>query len=172
MEYADFLETKALVALPSGRDVDPGEIHRSLFPFQRDMTRYALRKGRAALFAATGLGKTRMQLEFARLSGERALIVAPLVVTRQTIREGAILGLTIPYARNQAEAAVEGITITNYERVSGFDPGAFGCVVLDECFPAGTEIDTPGFQTVKRVQQPPQRDRGVGLVVEVCMEVV
>jgi hypothetical protein len=132
MEYAEFLGTKALVALPAGRDVAPEAIHPSLFPFQRDMVRYALRKGRAALFEATGLGKTRQQIEFARLSGERALIVAPLGVTRQTIREGQALDVPIVYARSQAEAATDGITITNYERIAGFDPSAFGCVVLDE----------------------------------------
>lgn len=132
MQYTDFLATKALVALPAGRDVSPDEIHRSLFPFQRDMVRFALRKGRAGLFEATGLGKTRQQVEFARLTGERALIVAPLGVTRQTIREGAALGVHMVYAKSQAESPVEGITITNYERVMAFNPDAFGCVVLDE----------------------------------------
>lgn len=131
-EYGAFLQSKAIVALPSGHDVDPDEIHPSLFPFQRDATRLALRKGRAGLFERTGLGKTRQQIEFARLSGERALLVAPLGVTRQTVRESAALGVPIIYARRQEDAAPTGLTITNYEMVKHFDPAAFGCVVLDE----------------------------------------
>lgn len=132
MTYADFLAQKALVALPSGRTVSPDEIHPSLFSFQKQMVCYALRKGRAGLFEATGLGKTRQQIEFARLSGERALIVSPLGVARQTVCEGAAIGVPITYARRQADAATDGLTITNYEMVRHFDPSAFGCVVLDE----------------------------------------
>lgn len=131
MSYAEFLASKAIVAQPSGREATDDVIHSSLFPFQRDMVRYALRKGRAGLFEATGLGKTRQQIEFARLSGERALIVAPLGVTRQTVREGALLDVEITYARSQAEAS-DGLTITNYEMLHAFTPEAFGCVVLDE----------------------------------------
>jgi hypothetical protein len=125
------LASKAIVVQPSGHDVAPDAIHPSLFPFQRDMVRFSVRKGRAALFEATGLGKTRQQIEFARLSGERALLVAPLGVTRQTVREGAEIGVEITYARHQDEAS-SGLTITNYEMVKHFRPDTFGCVVLDE----------------------------------------
>lgn len=130
-DYGDFLTTKALRAPASGHDVLPGAIHERLFPFQRDLVRWAVRKGRAALFADTGLGKTGMQLEWARLTGERALILAPLAVAQQTVREAALLGIDVGYARHQGEAA-DGITITNYERLDRFDPSAFGAVVLDE----------------------------------------
>jgi SNF2 family DNA or RNA helicase len=130
--YADFLTSKAIVVQPSGRDVSPDEIHPSLFPFQRDMTRWAVRKGRAALFEYTGLGKTRQQIEWARLTGERTLMLAPLAVARQTIREGAAIDVEIRYARSQVDAAPTGLTITNYEMLHAFDPGAFGAVVLDE----------------------------------------
>lgn len=130
--YADFLAGKRRVVHDAGRIVDPSQVHPSLFPFQRDLVIWALRKGRAALFADTGLGKTRMQVEWARLTGERCLILAPLAVAQQTIREAAELGVTVTYARHQGEAAPEGITITNYERLDRFDPAAFGAVVLDE----------------------------------------
>jgi superfamily II DNA or RNA helicase len=130
--YADFLAQKALIVRPSGVDVPDAAIHPSLFPFQRDMVRWSLRKGRAALFEHTGLGKTRQQIEWARLTGERALILAPLAVARQTVREGAAIDVSITYARSQADAAPTGITITNYEMLRAFDPGAFGAVVLDE----------------------------------------
>lgn len=132
MAYVDFLATKAVVVRSSGHEVDPSDIHPSLFGFQRDLVRWSLRKGRAALFADTGLGKTRMQLEWARLTGQRALILAPLAVVRQTVAEGASIGITVTAARSQAEAAPTGITITNYEMLGHFDPSAFGAVALDE----------------------------------------
>lgn len=132
MAYVDFLATKAVVVRSSGHEVDPSDIHPSLFGFQRDLVRWSLRKGRAALFADTGLGKTRMQLEWARLTGQRALILAPLAVVRQTVAEAASIGITVTAARSQAEAAPTGITITNYEMLGHFDPSAFGAVALDE----------------------------------------
>ena len=130
--YTDFLEEKAIVVRPSGREVSPDEIHPSLFPFQRDMVRWSVRKGRAALFEYTGLGKTRQQIEWARLIGERTLILAPLAVCQQTVREGEVIGVEIRYARSQEDAAAIGLTITNYEMLHAFDPSAFGAVVLDE----------------------------------------
>lgn len=131
-DYRAFLETKAIVVRPSGREVSPDEIHSSLFDFQRDMVCWSSRKGRAALFEYTGLGKTRQQIEWARLTGERTLMLAPLAVTRQTVREGRAIGVEIQYARSQEDAAPAGLTITNYEMLSHFDPSAFGAVVLDE----------------------------------------
>ena len=132
MTYRDFLATKAVVVHPSGHDVADADIHPSLFGFQRDLVRWSVRKGRAALFADTGLGKTRMQIEWARLTGQRALILAPLAVARQTVAEGAEIGVSITYARRQEDAAPDGLTVTNYEMLHAFDPSAFGAVVLDE----------------------------------------
>jgi DNA modification methylase len=133
--YGEFLEGKRFLAPTTGREVDVGDLHPSLFAFQRDLVRWALRKGRAALFADTGLGKTRMQLEWARHSGQRTLILAPLAVTAQTIREAAALGLRdghdIAYAR-EADPGLPSIVVTNYEMLDRFDPDAFGAVVLDE----------------------------------------
>ncbi len=131
-QYRDFLASKAVVVRSSGREIDAADIHPSLFGFQRDLVRWSLRKGRAALFADTGLGKTRMQLEWARLTGQRALILAPLAVVRQTVDEGRAIGITVTPARSQADAAPTGITITNYEMLGHFDPSAFGAVALDE----------------------------------------
>ncbi len=129
MKYADFLATKRPTVHAIG-PTDPGEPNALLFPFQRDLVRWAVRKGRAALFADTGLGKTFMQLEWARLLGERTLIVAPLSVARQTVAEGRKLGLDVTYSRDGT--ATGPLTITNYEMVGEFDPSAFGAVVLDE----------------------------------------
>ncbi len=130
-DYETFLAGKQFVAPTLGQPIDAGAIHPSLFGFQRAVTTWAIRKGRAALFLDTGLGKTRCQIEYARLIGERALILAPLGVARQTVREAAAIGVEVTYARHQRDAS-DGLTITNYEMLEHFDPAAFGTVVLDE----------------------------------------
>jgi len=129
--YQEFLLSKRYMVSDSGVTVSPDDIHPHLFGFQRDLTRWALRKGRAAIFADTGLGKTFMQIEFARLTGQRALIVAPLSVARQTVREAAKIDVSVHYTRSGSDI-VDGINITNYEMLRELDPGLFGCVVLDE----------------------------------------
>ncbi len=131
MEYKDFLKTKAISVLACGRELDANEINPILFPFQRDLVRWACRKGRSAIFADTGLGKTFMQLEWARLVAMNTLIVAPLSVARQTVREADKLGMITKYARSQAES-IPGVTITNYEMIDSFDASKFQAVVLDE----------------------------------------
>lgn len=65
-DYAAFLESKRITVPSVGITVEPNELHSALFPFQRDLVRWSLRKGRSALFADTGLGKTIMQLEWSR----------------------------------------------------------------------------------------------------------
>jgi DNA modification methylase len=131
VRYEEFLRAKTLTAEAHGVDVDGASIHQMLFPFQRDLTRYALRKGRSAVFADTGLGKTFIQCEWARLTGERALIVAPLSVARQTVKEAAKLNLEVRYVRHQKEVGGP-VSITNYEMLDEFDPEAFGAIALDE----------------------------------------
>lgn len=130
-DYAAFLATKRRRGTDCGRSVSSSDLHPSLFAFQRDLTAWATRKGRAALFADTGLGKTRMQVEWARLSGERTLILAPLSVARQTVREASSIGVEVRYVRDQRSVG-SGVTITNYEMAEHFDPDAFDAVVLDE----------------------------------------
>jgi len=131
-EYEEFLKSKRREVPEIGPSVEPDELHHDLFPFQRSLVAWAVRKGRAALFADTGLGKTIMQLEWARALGERTLILAPLAVAAQTVAEGAHWGIHVTYARKQSDAAPTGITITNYEMADKFDASAFGAVVLDE----------------------------------------
>ena len=119
----------------AGVVVDEQSISPSLFPFQRQLVRWALATGKAALFAACGLGKTPMQLEWARqivkaTQGE-VLVLAPLAVAQQTVREGAKFGIDVSYAGN-AGAIAGAVTITNYERLDKFDPTRFAAVVLDE----------------------------------------
>lgn len=130
-DYAQFLTSKRLIVNPAGIDAGPADVNPLLFPFQRDLTAWAARKGRAAIFADTGLGKTFMQVEWARLVGADSLIIAPLSVARQTVCEATKLGIEVRYVRSQSEV-LPGISITNYEMVDAFDPCAFGAVVLDE----------------------------------------
>lgn len=119
-EYDEFLRTKRQIVLSCGPIVSAAQIHLKLFPFQRDLTRWAIRKGRAAIFADTGLGKTFMQLEWGRLVTDgRVLIVAPLSVSRQTIREAVKIGLEVIYSRSGPAGR---ITITNYEMLDRFNP--------------------------------------------------
>jgi len=131
MNYQEFLATKAIVFKPSGQQVTQSQVHPKLFDFQKDLVAWAARKGRAAIFADTGLGKTFMQLEWARLIGEKTLVIAPLSVARQTVREGQKIDLQVHYTRSGNDTT-EGLNITNYEMIDHFDAADFGAVVLDE----------------------------------------
>lgn len=131
--YAEFLAAKVRRVHPAGPDVHPSDVHPRLYPWQAQLVAWSARTGRAALWADTGLGKTLMQLEWARLvtpADGRALLVAPLAVCQQTIREAALLDLDVRYAR--ADDKQPGLVITNYEMTEKFDPAGFDAVVLDE----------------------------------------
>lgn len=135
MEYDDFLASKRLTAQPAGFDVAPADINPLLFPFQQAIVLWALRRGRAAIFADCGLGKTPMQLEWARHvadhTGGNVLILAPLAVAQQTAREGEKFGIAVTVCRTQADVQ-PGVNITNYEMLAHFDAQSFSGIVLDE----------------------------------------
>ena len=128
-DYGRFLKAKAIVTPDAGLSVEAEALNPKLFPFQRDIVAWALRKGRAAIFADCGLGKTPMQLEFARKVPGKALILAPLAVSTQTVREGKKFGIEVTYSRKPIDAK---ITITNYEMLEHFSPSDYDCIVLDE----------------------------------------
>lgn len=136
--YAEFLESKRRTAPTSGITCTPDDVRPDLFDFQRHIVAWAVGRGRAAIWANTGLGKTRMQVEWMRIvldaAGGRGLILAPLAVAQQTIREAAMLGIPVTYVRDQAEvdASSDRIVVTNYDRLHLIDPAAFDAVVLDE----------------------------------------
>lgn len=129
-EYERFVATKLTRVPPTGIDVVP-PLHPSLFQFQVDIVAWALRRGRAAVFADTGLGKTAMQLEWARHVPGDVLILAPLAVTSQTAREGSRLGMDVTVCRDGTDVK-PGINVTNYDRLHRFNPSQFTGVVLDE----------------------------------------
>jgi len=133
LDYHSFLESKYHKIGDSGFKIDRESIHKKLFEWQKDIMLWACKKGRCAVFLDTGLGKTFIQLEWARLMGENTLIIAPLSVARQTVREAKKINIDIRYVRNQSEITTDHkLWITNYEMIDGFDYSIFGSVVLDE----------------------------------------
>lgn len=132
MSYSAFLESKRRLVPPSGIQSDRVVLPAALYDWQAALVRWALRRGRAAIFADCGLGKTFMQVTWAHAVGGRVLLLAPLCVAEQTVSEAAKLGIDVQYARTQDEAADHRLVITNYERLADFDPSVFDGVVLDE----------------------------------------
>jgi len=130
--YAEFLASKRRDVNPQGAQIEPGDVSPVLFDWQREVVHWAVNRGRAALFEDCGLGKTFQQLEWARLSAVRALILAPLSVARQTSREAEKLGTEATYVRHPDEVNGPGIFVTNYEMAHLFPADLFGAIVLDE----------------------------------------
>lgn len=137
-EYQAFLEAKIAVAPSTGIMIDPADISPILKPHQKDMVHWAVEGGRRALFASFGLGKTLMQLEICRLllqeKGGSALIVCPLGVRQEFLRDAGMLGTPITFVRKTAEVEDPGLYLTNYESVreGKLDPRGFTVVSLDE----------------------------------------
>lgn len=132
MSYAEFLARRAQLANAGG--FDPIEIPDHLFDFQRVLVDFAIRHGRAALFADCGMGKTPMALSWAQNvhqhTGKPVLFLTPLAVGQQVIREAAKFGHEAAQSRTGQPAAP--ITVTNYEQLQKFHHGTFGGVVCDE----------------------------------------
>jgi len=133
IDYENFIKTKHHKVIDSGVDVLCCDIHQKLFDWQKDIVLWACRKGSCAVFLDTGLGKTFIQLEWARLMGENTLIIAPLSVARQTAREARKIDIDIKYVRSQSDVNPSSkLWITNYEMAGEFDYSYFNAVVLDE----------------------------------------
>jgi DNA modification methylase len=134
-KYSEFLATKSVTAPSSGIEVALNDIHPILFDFQKQLVQWALCKSQAAIFADCGLGKTLMQLEWARIvcqsTGGAVLILAPLAVASQTVTEGRKIGVEVRLCREQSDVRA-GINICNYEMLQHFSPDCFVGVVLDE----------------------------------------
>lgn len=129
MKYSEFLSKKQFDDPQDGLSIIP-ELSPFLFDFQKAIVRWALRRGRAAIFADCGMGKTAMQLEWAKCIPGRVLIAAPLAVSGQTEKEGVKFGIPVKYLRQDDKKTQ--IVITNYEMLEYFNPDDFDGVVLDE----------------------------------------
>ena len=138
MDYQNFIKNKVKLAEQFGFTVQDSEINQILKPHQRDMVRWMVKMGRAACFAAFGLGKSVIQLEAVRLTLERAggngLIVIPLGVRQEFIRDAAMLGIPVKFIRRVEEATEARIYLTNYETIRDgkIDPRHFTVASLDE----------------------------------------
>lgn len=133
LEYDSFIKTKTPLQLCAG--FDAVNIGQDLFDFQAAIVKWACKRGRASIFADTGLGKTIMQVEWAHQvaahTGGRVLILAPLCVAQQTVDEAAKFGITVQYCRKESQAT-SNIVITNYEMIDHFNTNNYVGVVLDE----------------------------------------
>jgi hypothetical protein len=133
--YAQFLASKAQEGKYHGFDVSEENLNHALFPFQKALVKWALKKGKAAIFADCGLGKTLIQLEYAQKVIEKTnkpvLVITPLSVSSQTVQEGEKFGID---CTRSMDGKFEGkrIVITNYERLHHFNPDTFAGVVCDE----------------------------------------
>jgi len=132
-DYDVFLKNKLKTKSNEGFEVNETELNSNLFDFQRFIVKRALKNGKYAIFADCGLGKTIMQLEWARLvskhTNKPVLILTPLAVSGQRIKEGAKFGIECVKYTNQTDI---GVYITNYEQLDNIDCSIFGGVVLDE----------------------------------------
>lgn len=133
MSYQEFLKSKLITTLPTG--FKPQSIPTGLYDYQKDLVDWSCRRGKAALFTMTGTGKTMMQCSWADAVASKTngniLILAPLAVSKQTIREAKKIGLTVNYCRH-ADDIKKGVNIANYEILHHFDGCKWSGIVLDE----------------------------------------
>ena len=133
MNYDEFIQSKQAKTVPVG--FDPKGLNRHLFPFQKEIVEKACRRGRYAIFADCGLGKTLMQLEWAhqvvKETGQSVLILCPLAVAAQTISEGEKFGINVLQWQPGAEYS-QRVVITNYESFHKVEVDGFSGIVLDE----------------------------------------
>jgi len=133
MNYEEFLKSKQRRVIQSGFDVQDSKLNPMLFDFQKHIVKRALKSGKFAIFADCGLGKTPMQLDWAKQvmikTNKPVLILCPLAVAAQTIQEGIKFNTKIKKYKNQTETE---IYISNYEQIENIDCTLFSGIVLDE----------------------------------------
>jgi len=131
MKYEDFLKKKIKKTIDAG--FTPKSLNKNLFEFQKHIVNMALKKGRYAIFADTGLGKTIMQIAWAdevvKHTKRPVLILAPLAVSGQTIQEGKKFGIEVEKYTGGYEPK---IYISNYEQIDNISCSVFSGIVLDE----------------------------------------
>jgi superfamily II DNA or RNA helicase len=133
--YNDFLSSKMVSAPAAGFEVSPDELNTKLFDFQKYTVSWALRRGKAAIFAECGTGKTAQQLEFGsevcKRTNRDTLILTPLAVAPQTEAEGVKFDIPVTLCQSQDDVK-DGINVVNYERLHLMNPDHFAGVILDE----------------------------------------
>lgn len=136
MNYQEFIDSKSITVRSVGIQVDKEKLNPMLFDFQKDIVKWALAKGRAAIFADCGDGKTAMQLEWGEQirqhTGGKVIIIAPLAVSQQTEREGKKFNIAVNICESQKDVTGDAINITNYEKLGKFVASEFTAVILDE----------------------------------------
>ena len=132
IDYAEFIARRRSKVAPSGKTITATDLHKTLMPFQAEIVVWAAHVGCPAVWADTGLGKTRMQLEWCRVMGATSLVMTTLAVAMQTIEEAAKIGISAKYVRSSSEFTGHGIYVTNYEMVDHFDPSELDAFALDE----------------------------------------
>jgi len=130
IDYGDFLQRKSQLDPDTGLTEIP-PLNAMLWPHETDIVRWALRRGRAAIFADCGLGKGPMEMEWIRCQPHEGIIVAPLAVAHQFVKEAQKFGIDLAYAKDQS-GITKRITVTNYQRLENFHIEQFGAVSLDE----------------------------------------
>ena len=136
LSYRDFLKTKEIKTMAAGIDVKNDDLNPHMFEFQKDLCRWALKKGKSAILIGCGCGKTIIQLEWANQicqhTGRDVIILAPLSVVNQTAKEAEKFDVcNVTICRTQKDV-MPGVNITNYEMIEHFDASSFVGVVLDE----------------------------------------
>lgn len=135
-EYKEFIRSKHIRTKKIGFEIDINALNKNLFDWQKIITKWAINSGCAGIFERPGLGKTIQQLEWANQiqikTGGTGLIISPLAVSSQTVREGLKFGIEVNKCRTQKDVVPKSINITNYEMIDNFDCNEYVLVVLDE----------------------------------------
>lgn len=159
MDYVRFLKEKSITPPPTGLETVP-KLPASLFDFQKDVVSWACRRGRAAIFAGTGLGKSFQELAWANAlyeaTGERTIIFTPLAVAAQMKREAAKFGIDADHVHKMDDSN-KPIVITNYQKLDHFDLSKFGGVVLDESSILKNQSGHYRTRLIKECQKIPYR---------------
>lgn len=132
-QYREFIASRAVKSSKSG--FEPDKLNDGLKLHQKAVVDFALNRGKSAAFLDTGLGKSFIELEFAKqcaeYTGKPSLILTPLAVAGQMVREGQKFGIDARQIKEQSDVG-SGVMVANYERLGKLDPSSFGAVILDE----------------------------------------
>lgn len=161
MDYLDFIASKQLKAVSAGFDIALSELNEKAFEWQKLLVKWGIKKGKCAYFEDCGLGKTLQQLmwsdEIRKYTGDSTLILAPLAVAEQTVKQGDKFGIDVNICEMQADVKKGAINITNYEKLHKFNCSAFGAVALDESSILKNSIGKVRTELIERFAHTPYK---------------